>query len=64
MADFSLVFNSVYANENLKSLVTTKEDIKFNLESKNQEKLVLELEKINNDVGKKFGSQNNFNQNK
>ena len=39
-----------WGNENLKSLVTTKEDIKFNLESKNQEKLVLELEKNNIDL--------------
>tara|TARA_Y100001970_G_C14259751_1_gene879010 strand:+ start:21268 stop:21702 length:435 start_codon:yes stop_codon:yes gene_type:complete len=34
--------------ENLKSMVTTKEDIKFNLESKNFQNIVLELEK--NDV--------------
>tara|TARA_B100000242_G_C43045342_1_gene487893 strand:- start:2038 stop:2511 length:474 start_codon:yes stop_codon:yes gene_type:complete len=39
-----------WGNENLKSLVTTKDDIKFNLESKNQEKLVLELEKNNVDL--------------
>ncbi len=39
-----------WGNENLKSLVTTKEDVKFNLESKNQEKLVLELEKNNIDL--------------
>ena len=39
-----------WGNENLKSLVTTKDDIKFNLESKNQEKLVLELEKNNIDL--------------
>lgn len=37
-----------WGNENLKSLVTTKEDIKFNLESCNKEKIVLELEK--NDI--------------
>ena len=39
-----------WGNENLKSLVTTKEDIKFNLESCNKEKIVLELEKNNIDL--------------
>ena len=37
-----------WGSENLKSMVTTKEDIKFNLESKNFQNIVLELEK--NDV--------------
>lgn len=39
-----------WGNENLKSLVTTKEDIKFNLESRDKEKIVLELEKNNIDL--------------
>ena len=39
-----------WGNENLKSLVTTKEDVKFNLESRDKEKIVLELEKNNIDL--------------
>tara|TARA_Y200000002_G_C22683823_1_gene665155 strand:- start:1323 stop:1796 length:474 start_codon:yes stop_codon:yes gene_type:complete len=39
-----------WGSENLKSLVTTKEDVKFNLESNNKEKIVLELEKNNIDL--------------
>ena len=37
-----------WGSENLKSLVTTKEDIKFNLVSNKKENIVLELEK--NDI--------------
>jgi hypothetical protein len=37
-----------WGNEGLKSLITSKEDIKFNLESKNLSNIVLELEK--NDI--------------
>ena len=39
-----------WGSENLKSLVTTKEDIKFNLESRHFENIVIELEKNNIDL--------------
>jgi hypothetical protein len=39
-----------WGSENLKSLVTTKDDIKFNLESRNFENIVIELEKNNIDL--------------